>query len=151
MALDISWPMVLGATVAYLATVASYRLFLHPLARFPGPKLAAISRWYEAYYDVVLGGQYTAKIAELHGEYGRSAIFNPFHGPQKLTHRPGQAQSFGSARTNCTSPMPSFSTRSIAWRDVGTNIRGHTMLSEPRAQRYFAQVSHFSSHCTCRL
>ncbi|EFY97821.2 Cytochrome P450 CYP5336A1 [Metarhizium robertsii ARSEF 23] len=78
MALDISWPMVLGATIAYLATVAAYRLFLHPLARFPGPKLAAISRWYEAYYDVVLGGQYTAKIAELHGEYGPIIRISPY-------------------------------------------------------------------------
>ncbi|OTA88365.1 hypothetical protein M434DRAFT_80333, partial [Hypoxylon sp. CO27-5] len=48
-----------------------YRLFLHPLARFPGPKLAAVSRWYEAYCDVVQNGQYTFKIAELHKRYGR--------------------------------------------------------------------------------
>ena len=60
------------AVIAYYIWITIYRLFLHPLAHFPGPKLAAISRWYEAYYDVVQGGQYTFKIAKLHKEYGTS-------------------------------------------------------------------------------
>lgn len=68
---NISWRMLVGAAIAYYGTLVFYRLFLHPLARFPGPRLAAISRWYEAYYDVYLGGQYTSKIAELHRIYGR--------------------------------------------------------------------------------
>lgn len=54
----------------YGVVLGVYRLFLHPLARFPGPKVAAISRWYEAYYDVVQNGQYTFKIAEMHKKYG---------------------------------------------------------------------------------
>jgi hypothetical protein len=64
------WRMLFGVAFAYYVTLVFYRLFLHPLARFPGPRLAAISRWYEGYYDVVLGGQYTAKIAKLHKIYG---------------------------------------------------------------------------------
>lgn len=72
--MNIGWPAVIGAVVAYYGTLVFYRLFLHPLSRFPGPKLAAISRWYEAYYDVVLGGQYTVKIAELHRKYGRYTL-----------------------------------------------------------------------------
>ena len=60
-----------AATVAvYLASLIFYRLLLHPLSRFPGPKLAAISRWYEAYYDVIQEGQYTFKISEMHKKYG---------------------------------------------------------------------------------
>jgi hypothetical protein len=66
----LSWGNVVGAIVAYYGTLVFYRLFLHPLARFPGPRLAAISRWYEGYYDVVQRGQYTLKIAELHKKYG---------------------------------------------------------------------------------
>ena len=69
----IGWRNVAGAAITYYATLAFYRLFLHPLARFPGPKLAAVSRWYEAYYDVIQNGQYTKKIAELHQQYGQAS------------------------------------------------------------------------------
>lgn len=65
------WRNLVAAAIAYYGTLVFYRLFLHPLARFPGPKLAAISRWYEAYYDVVRDGQYTKQIAELHKQYGQ--------------------------------------------------------------------------------
>jgi hypothetical protein len=47
-----------------------YSVFFGPLAKFPGPKLAAAPLWYEFYYDVYLVGQYTFKIKELHGKYG---------------------------------------------------------------------------------
>ncbi len=66
----LTWRSVTAAAFVYFATLAFYRLFLHPLARFPGPKLAAISRWYEAYYDAIKNGQYTFKIAEMHKKYG---------------------------------------------------------------------------------
>ena len=46
------------------------RLFLSPLADIPGPKLAALTHWYEFYYDVVKPGQYVFKIKQLHDVYG---------------------------------------------------------------------------------
>ncbi|KAI1329056.1 cytochrome P450 [Xylariaceae sp. FL0255] len=64
--------------ILYCARIGAYRLFLHPFARFPGPKLAAISRWYEAYYDVVQNGQYTFKITEMHKKYGLIVRISPF-------------------------------------------------------------------------
>ena len=57
----------------YLVGLAVYRLYFSPLAKFPGPKLAALTLWYEAYYDLWKGGNYTFKIAELHKEYGMTS------------------------------------------------------------------------------
>lgn len=58
-------------------TIAVYRLFFHPLAAFPGPKLAAITVLYEAYYDVWKGGKYIFKLNELHQKYGKIPKSSP--------------------------------------------------------------------------
>ena len=58
------------AFTVYCISLAIYRLYISPLAKFPGPKLAALTLWYEFYYDVVKRGRYTWKIAELHERYG---------------------------------------------------------------------------------
>lgn len=47
------------------------RLFLHPLAHIPGPRLAALTWWYEFYFDAIQPGQYVFKIQELHKQYGK--------------------------------------------------------------------------------
>lgn len=59
-----------GAYILYTTGLVIYRLYFHPLAKFPGPKYAALSRWHEFYYEVVLKGQFTFKIQELHKQYG---------------------------------------------------------------------------------
>ena len=58
-------------------TIAIYRLFFHPLAAFPGPKLAAITVLYEAYYDVWKGGKYIFQVNELHRKYGKIPKSSP--------------------------------------------------------------------------
>lgn len=57
-----------------LACLAIYRIYLHPLASFPGPKLAALTTWYEAYYDVILKGQYIFEIERMHRKYGNCPL-----------------------------------------------------------------------------
>lgn len=42
----------------------------HPLSGFPGPKLAAASYLYEAWYDLIRVGRYTAEIKAMHQRYG---------------------------------------------------------------------------------
>ena len=60
--------------LCYLLVVTVYRLYLSPLAKFPGPKLAALTRWYETYYDTYCHGQYTFEIARMHEKYGELLI-----------------------------------------------------------------------------
>ncbi|PMD41073.1 cytochrome P450 [Hyaloscypha variabilis F] len=56
-----------------------YRLYLSPISAFPGPKLAALTFWYEFYYDVYpLYGQYTFHIRDLHEQYGPIVRINPY-------------------------------------------------------------------------
>ncbi len=62
--------VVLAASVGYGIVLGIYRLYFHPIARFPGPKLAALTRWYEFYYEIVKQGQMTFHIQELHKKYG---------------------------------------------------------------------------------
>lgn len=67
----------LAVGAVYLASVALYELYWSPLAHIPGPKLAACTRLYEFFYDVVCGGQYTFKIADLHKQYGGNDMNQP--------------------------------------------------------------------------
>jgi hypothetical protein len=64
--------MAVVITGIYLGWTLIYRLYISPLSKIPGPKLAAATFWYEFYYDAILGGRYTFKIRELHQRYGES-------------------------------------------------------------------------------
>lgn len=65
------------AFAVYWAGLVLYRFFLHPLAKFPGPRLAAITSWYEAYFEIIQNGQYSNKISQLHDQYGVCALSCP--------------------------------------------------------------------------
>lgn len=59
--------------VAYKILVALYNISpLHPLSRFPGPKLAAMTILYEGWYDLIKVGRYTWEIQKMHDQYGAS-------------------------------------------------------------------------------
>ena len=68
------WLTGLVALGVGLAAASYYRIYLHPLAKFPGPKLAALSHWHEAYYDVLKKGQYIFEIERMHQKYGKYNI-----------------------------------------------------------------------------
>ncbi|ETI26947.1 hypothetical protein G647_10046 [Cladophialophora carrionii CBS 160.54] len=79
--LPTTWLGLIGYLVifklAYDVALAIYRITLHPLAHFPGSKLAAATYWHETYYDVFRGHQYVWKIQEMHRQYGPVIRTNP--------------------------------------------------------------------------
>lgn len=71
----------ISAAAAILVTfgLVVYRLYFHPLAQFPGPKLAAAAKWYEFWYHVLVppGGQSSERVEHLHDEHGPIVRINP--------------------------------------------------------------------------
>ncbi|KAL6232073.1 hypothetical protein BDW75DRAFT_243331 [Aspergillus navahoensis] len=73
-------PAVVGVAAALsLAAFAVVRLYFHPLSKFKGPKIAALTRWYEFYHDVICDGTYVKYYPELHKKYGPIVRIGPNH------------------------------------------------------------------------
>jgi hypothetical protein len=62
---------ILTGVVCYFILRSIYRLYFHPLSKFPGPKLAAVSHVYEFYYDVIKNGMYMWEVEKMHKKYGK--------------------------------------------------------------------------------
>lgn len=67
-----TWIALVTAFVLYQAANLIYRLCFHPLAKFPGPKIAAATKWYEAYFDLRphRPGTFFRELERLHNLYG---------------------------------------------------------------------------------
>ncbi|KAJ4865711.1 cytochrome p450 domain-containing protein [Trichoderma breve] len=67
-----------GLWIAYYILWALYNISpFHPLNHIPGPKLAAATFLYEAWYDLILHGRYTHEIKRMHEIYGPVVRINP--------------------------------------------------------------------------
>lgn len=65
---------LLALQLAYTIYVLTSRIFLSPLRNIPGPKLAALTSWYEFYFDAIQQGRFVWKVRDLHSEYGLSVL-----------------------------------------------------------------------------
>lgn len=63
-----------GALLLYCVCIVVYRLHCSPLAKFPGPKLAAATYLVEIYHELFdgEGGQFPFVYRRWHEKYGKS-------------------------------------------------------------------------------
>lgn len=79
-------PVQIQVTDALLALAAGwvawtlygyiYNVFWHPLARFPGPRLAAATSLYKAWIDCVAKSSFVHTLERLHAQYGECIPVN---------------------------------------------------------------------------
>ncbi|KAM6478246.1 benzoate 4-monooxygenase cytochrome P450 [Trichoderma sp. SZMC 28011] len=64
--------------VAWAVVVVTYRLTFHPLAKIPGPKLAAITQFYQTFYSYYNNqSRFYQKVESLHAKYGPVVRITP--------------------------------------------------------------------------
>ena len=69
--------------IGYQVLKILYRITLHPLAKFPGPKVAAATYGYEFYFDGIKRGSYVHEISRLHDQYGIRILSHRIHSRTK--------------------------------------------------------------------
>ena len=62
--------IVSAFVLIYLFGILVFRLYFHPLSKFPGPHVAAVTRWYEFFHDVIKDGTYVKYYPVLHKKLG---------------------------------------------------------------------------------
>lgn len=67
----------ISLVLLYFVSKTIYYLYLSPISKIPGPKLAAATWWYEYYHDVVTYGKYVFKVMDMHKEYGPIVRISP--------------------------------------------------------------------------
>ncbi|KAJ5235704.1 uncharacterized protein N7469_004872 [Penicillium citrinum] len=81
---------LLGSLVAYILVTIIYRVHIHPLSKFPGPRLAAVTGLYEVFLTTWGTGSFEEEINRMHEEYGPVVRITPdevhvqeqFHDPR---------------------------------------------------------------------
>lgn len=91
---------LLLVSLLYCVSLVLYRLYFHPLSKFPGSKLAAATNWYEFYFDILSGqgGRFMFELDRMHDYYGSCHVWKPIVKIQALI--PFQVLSYASTQMN---------------------------------------------------
>ncbi|KAI8232761.1 hypothetical protein K4K57_010975 [Colletotrichum sp. SAR 10_99] len=140
----VSWPQLLGVGFAlwllYGGLLAIYRVTLHPLAKFPGPKLAGATFWYEVWYDVVLWGRFTHEIKRMHEIYGPIVRINP---DEVHCNDPEFVESIyanGAKKRNKSEMFVAGFANDLRNGGFGTVDHAHHKLRRAAASKYFSRT-----------
>ncbi|PGH29639.1 hypothetical protein GX50_07597 [[Emmonsia] crescens] len=69
--------LISATTVSYMVAVAICRIYFHPLAHIPGPRLAAATHLYVFYHNGIRGGKLHLQTEKLHRRYGPVIRISP--------------------------------------------------------------------------
>jgi hypothetical protein len=72
-----TFAVLAAALPVWLGGVAVYNIYFHPLAKVPGPKLAAVTSLYKTYFNATNGSKFYIQIQKLHEEFGESTPSAP--------------------------------------------------------------------------
>ncbi|WEW56407.1 hypothetical protein PRK78_001850 [Emydomyces testavorans] len=64
------WVLLLLCVAAWILYQAVRAFYWHPLARFPGPRVAALTRLYKAYVECVAQGSFVHVLEKYHERFG---------------------------------------------------------------------------------
>lgn len=129
---DTAAAVAISALAAALIGNAIYRLYFHPLSKFPGPRLAALTTWYEGYYDIVHRGRYLWEMEKMHKAYGEwrsKPIFTPGTLADRGCDAVIQVQSSALAPTSYTSSIRRGTTLYTTCPTDSTNTSTSTACS----------------------
>jgi hypothetical protein len=139
----------LGLLLSYVVWNVIHQCYYSPLAKFPGPKLAAVTRLYEVYYDVFKWGRYTFEIEEMHKRYGE----RPLEHSEKNRVKMAKAQLSALAPTrsiSTTQPFLTSYTLDLHHETNGNSSPANLALmnlhSQPAITRCIASVAQLSTH-----
>jgi cytochrome P450 len=137
----LGYAICLGIGVlGYACALVCYRLYLSPLSRFPGPKLAAATGWYEFYFDWWCRGKFVFHVEELHKKYGPIVRVNPYE--LVVNDASFYNQVFVSASRR-RSDLPSFFMDGMDFDDSFFLSRSHELHKIRRQpfEKYFSRTS----------
>ncbi|KAF3032345.1 hypothetical protein E8E12_001817 [Didymella heteroderae] len=63
-------PAIITSFIGYAVYTIIYNVYFHPLAKFPGPLLAATSTYWKAYVECVANRSFCHELVNLHARYG---------------------------------------------------------------------------------